>query len=206
MKRIALALSRRILLELTLFSVGIFLAIFSFAANPAGRWSIVPSPNTVSQENYLADVTCASASDCWAVGRYWNGSVYQTLIERWDGTSWAIVASPNSSVTRGNWLYGVTCVSSSDCWAVGYYITDSAIQTLIERWDGTSWAIVISPNVSGAHKQLPHRDNVHVGVGLLGGRSLHRQHHRNPHRALGWNFMGNYAFTESERSTKQFPL
>jgi len=26
---------------------------------------------------------------------YYNGSTIQTLIERWDGTSWAIVSSPN---------------------------------------------------------------------------------------------------------------
>ena len=75
---------------------------------------------------------------------------YQTLIERWDGTSWAIVTSPNTSTTQNNFLYGVTCVSASDCWAVGYYVNASsnAYQTLIERWDGTSWAIVTSPNTS----------------------------------------------------------
>src|SRR2546427_301463 len=96
--------------------------------------------------NRLFGVTCASASDCWSVGYSNNGSADQTLIERWDGTAWAIVTSPNTSATQGNILFGVTCASASNCWAFGYSFTDFADQTLIERWDGTSWAIVASPN------------------------------------------------------------
>jgi len=115
-------------------------------------WAIVSSPNTSStQSNFLLGVTCASASECWAVGYYYNDNVIsQTLIERWDGTSWTIVSSPNTSATDYNSLSGVTCVSASECWAVGYYFTSDNFvdQTLIERWDGTSWTIVNSPNTS----------------------------------------------------------
>jgi hypothetical protein len=114
-------------------------------------WTIVNSPNTNTLSNVLLGVTCGSASDCWAVGNYpVTGSVLQTLIERWDGTSWAIVSSPNTSTTDYNSLSGVTCVSASECWAVGYYFTSDNFvdQTLIERWDGTSWSIVSSPNTS----------------------------------------------------------
>ncbi len=114
----------------------------------SGDWSIVSSPNTsATQNNDLFGVTCVSASDCWAVGDYSNdNSIPRTLIEHWDGTSWAIVSSPNTSTTDRNFLTGVTCASASECWAVGYYYNGSIIQTLIERWDGTSWAIVSSPN------------------------------------------------------------
>ena len=113
-------------------------------------WAIVSSPNTsTTQRNQLFGVTCVSAAaDCWAVGSYVNGSISQTLIERWDGTSWAIVSSPNILITQSNSLLGITCVSASDCWAAGSYSNGSVQQTLIERWDGTSWAIVSSPNTS----------------------------------------------------------
>src|SRR6476646_3056550 len=110
-------------------------------------WAIV-SPPSPAPNSYLNDVTCVSASDCRAVGYYYNGKAYQTLIERWDGTSWAIVTSPNTGATQNNLLFPVTCVSASECWAVGNYYNGSAFQTLIERWDGTSWAIVSSPNTS----------------------------------------------------------
>jgi hypothetical protein len=127
-----------------------------FAAATAGSWAVVSSPNTSDTEhNFLQNVTCVSASDCWAAGTYFaGGAVTQTLIERWDGTSWAIVSSPNAGVTQGNFLYGVKCVSTSECWAVGYYNAASAAQTLIERWDGTSWTIVNSPNTSATRNNF----------------------------------------------------
>ncbi len=114
-------------------------------------WTIVTSPNTSpNQYNELHGVTCLSASDCWAVGFYYNGA-YQTLTEHWNGSSWAIVTSPNSSATQSNQLYAVTCVSGSDCWAAGDYVVtdilgDQFFQTLVEHWNGTSWTIVSSPN------------------------------------------------------------
>src|SRR6476661_8007851 len=123
-----------------------------FAGMPqSGDWSIVSSPNTsATQNNDLFGVTCVSASDCWAVGDYSNENLIpRTLIEHWDGTSWAIVSSPNTGATDHNYLRGVTCVSASECWAVGYYYHDTfPVQTLIERWDGISWPIVTSPNTS----------------------------------------------------------
>src|SRR6267378_3250701 len=129
-------------------------------------WAIVDSPNTsATRNNFLYGVTCVSASECWAVGGYYTGSVNQTLIERWDGISWTIVNSPSTSATEHNVLYGVTCVSASDCWAVGFYKNSltSNNQTLIERWDGTSWAIVPSPNT------LPIQDNHLFAVTCVSG-------------------------------------
>jgi hypothetical protein len=84
-------------------------------------------------------VTCASASDCWVVGYYFDNTtadpVYYGFIERWNGTSWAFVPAANTDV-----LIGVTCASASDCWAAG---------PPIQHWDGTSWANFPSPNASG---------------------------------------------------------
>src|ERR1700730_9204180 len=107
-------------------------------------WAIVAPPKpgaTQSGDAILYGVTCVSASNCWAVGNSYNASDWDhTLVERWDGTSWTIVTSPNTTATVHNRLFGVTCVSASECWAVGEHSTDTAYETLIERWDGTSWA------------------------------------------------------------------
>jgi len=168
----------RILAVFALGSVGVLLAMLSFAADPprgmktpsassAGAsvfvdnhavplkgnaaapassmplaptrpaWSIVSSPNT-THSNHLLGVTCTSASDCWAVGQYFiPGYIGQTLIEHWNGTAWSIVSSPNTGAAQENYLFGITCASASDCWAVGDFI---------EHWNGTSWSIVTSPN------------------------------------------------------------
>ena len=62
-------------------------------------------------------------------------AAFQTLIERWDGTSWSIVASPNTSPAQSNALYNVQCSAPWDCWAVGHYISASgALQTLTEHY------------------------------------------------------------------------
>jgi hypothetical protein len=136
----------RPLLAFAFCLVGLFLTMLSFGALP-GSWAIVSSPDTSSgQENDLNGVTCVSASDCWAVGSYYTGSTYQTLIERWDGATWEIFPSANGSTTQSNVLYGVNCTSASDCWAVGYQGNQFGDQTLIEHWDGTSWVVIPSPN------------------------------------------------------------
>src|SRR5207302_828192 len=85
-------------------------------------WRIVSSPNTsATQNNILNAVTCNSTSDCWAVGYYDSGNgTDQTLIEHWDGTSWSIITSSATLPVESNLLYGVTCPSASQCWAVGY--------------------------------------------------------------------------------------
>jgi hypothetical protein len=78
------------------------------------------------------------------------------LVSAAQSNDWSIVSSPNTSATDYNSLSGVTCVSASECWAVGYYFTSDNFvdQTLIERWDGTSWAIVSSPNTSTTQSNL----------------------------------------------------
>jgi len=117
-----------------LCSVGALLAMASFAANPTPPgWSLITSQNA-TQNDYLNGVACGSASDCWAVG----STSGQTLIEHWDGTSWAIANSPSAGG-----LGGVACVSASDCWAAG-----GNGGTLIEHWNGTSWSVVPSPNIA----------------------------------------------------------
>src|SRR5260370_5405061 len=72
-------------------------------------WSIVPTPNLDTGNNYLERVTCASASDCWATGDYDNSTlgVRQTLVAHWDGIMWSIVPSPNNGAVS-NRLYGAT--------------------------------------------------------------------------------------------------
>jgi hypothetical protein len=115
-------------------------------------WSIVPSPNTSpTQINLLGGVSCSSPSACTAIGVYEAGiSAQQTLIESWNGSTWSIVPSPNSSPTQNNYLTGVSCSSPSACTAVGYYpfvSSDGSAsdQALIESWNGSAWSIVPSP-------------------------------------------------------------
>src|SRR5262249_35232756 len=88
-------------------------------------WAQQPSPSPGSDENVFNGVAATSASSAWAVGRYLTGgTVFQTLIARWNGTAWKQVPSPNhGGATEDNDLFGVAATSASSAWAVGEYYT-----------------------------------------------------------------------------------
>ncbi|HUS14661.1 MAG TPA: S-layer homology domain-containing protein [Chloroflexia bacterium] len=110
-------------------------------------WSVVPSGNNGAADNHLLQLAGVSPNEQWAVGYYTNGSgVEQTLIEHRAGGDWTLVPSPNGGSGGANRLQGVTALAADDAWAVGDYAGASGRQTLIEHWDGSTWAIVASPN------------------------------------------------------------
>ncbi len=139
------------------FLLGLLLAALPGPAGANPAWSIVTSPDGGTRANLLPGVSCLSDSDCLAVGYYENNDlVRQTLIETWNGATWSIVPSPNVG-TKNNELNGVSCASPTWCRAVGDYDNGSgATENLVESWNGTTWAIVPSPE-QGASNSL---DNV----------------------------------------------
>jgi hypothetical protein len=115
--------------------------------NDGSTWSLVATPQPGAGGNYLQAVTARAADDIWAVGYYrpTTGSVPQTLILHYDGSTWAHVASPSPGAAE-NYLYGVAFVSATDAWAVGYYAdTANLYRTLTLRWNGSAWTQVQSP-------------------------------------------------------------
>jgi hypothetical protein len=70
----------------------------------------------------------------------------------WDGTDWSIVSSPNAGSNDS--LSSVSCLSASECVAVGSTITGSGSESLVMVWDGTDWSIVASPNAGTSNDGL----------------------------------------------------
>jgi hypothetical protein len=96
-------------------------------------------------------VSCTSASACTAAGNL-NGTASAgttTLVERWNGKTWAVQPTPKLSAGQGSFFNGVACTVGA-CTAVGLYLTNSGPLTLAERWTGTGWHIQATPNLSGA--------------------------------------------------------
>jgi hypothetical protein len=123
-----------------------------------GGWKVVSSP-TPSGSNAVAliAVACASADDCWAVGSNAGASMgFQALSEQYSGAGWSIVPIPAPAGSDQTGLQAVTCISATDCWAVGYssqgdqeepgYTED----TLVEQYTGSGWKVVSSPNPPGS--------------------------------------------------------
>jgi len=123
-------------------------------------WTVSPSPDQSSSDDVLNAISCTTPTFCIAVGQSLSGNSFETLIEQWNGQAWNIIPSPNWSSGPGssypNELYGVSCPSSTFCEAVGYTLTfniDSPVsQTLVETWNGTSWSLTSSPNMSDLDK------------------------------------------------------
>src|SRR5207244_1717372 len=118
----------------------------------APTWSVVASPNPpdATDGSFLNGVSCLSTTRCYAVGAYSIGSTSKTLTQRWNGTSWSIVPSPNPTNATFSVLNGVSCPTTTSCDAVGSYFDGSTNNTLVEHWNGTSWSIVTTPGPAGA--------------------------------------------------------
>jgi len=121
--------------------------------------------DTASSSSLTSDLTgvaCPSVSFCLAAGVHYDSPPAghypneRTLIERWNGSSWSLVASPNSAAGTST-LARVSCGSTSLCFAVGWvgpYLP--AGQVLIERWDGSLWSIAGSPKAASARSSALH--------------------------------------------------
>jgi hypothetical protein len=117
-----------------------------------GSWVVVPSADVSSStDDMFNGIACVSDGSCWAVGSSRDGTKLRTLVERYDGAAWAILASPNTNLKDADELSGISCVNASDCWAVGSSNDGSNTaegQTLIEHYNGTRWRLADSPDVA----------------------------------------------------------
>jgi len=95
------------------------------------RWSILPQPKRAESSLGLRGVSCISRNDCLAVG----GS--PTLAEWWNGESWRVQRPPEPVRSPGGpiVLDGVSCPSSSTCYAVGnWHDTTGDGSAFVDRW------------------------------------------------------------------------
>jgi hypothetical protein len=131
-------------------------------ATAATGWTVVPSvdPSTkpVSFANQLNAVAARTAGDAWAVGTYAGNGRHDgqvMLAERWNGTAWAQVPTPN--VTRfDERLLAVGASAANDAWAVGSTNQSgfAATNPLAAHWDGSAWSIVATPATTGSAKSI----------------------------------------------------
>ncbi len=121
------------------------------------KWATQTTVNpNEAKESRLLSTTCTSETACRAMGYYENsGGTVVTLIEAWNGTAWEQQESPNPSEAKESRLNGDFCYWISGCVAVGDYKNSSgSIVTLAENWRGASWAVLTTPNPSGAKESV----------------------------------------------------
>jgi hypothetical protein len=119
-------------------------------------WTVTSAPGAASPlGTYLNSVTCATPTQCWAVGADMgaDGNPSSTLVDAWNGSSWTTVASPDPS-SGGSLLTAVTCIDASNCWASGAVGLGggggggNTPNPMIAVWNGSTWSVDPSPSAA----------------------------------------------------------
>jgi len=105
--------------------------------NPIGPsdWVVQATPS-IEWSPVLNDISCVSSSFCMAVGEI--GEEEKTLAEKWNGSAWNLVSSPNPAASQ-NRLDAVSCTSSSFCMALQIQ-PGSGGGTYVHQWNGEKWS------------------------------------------------------------------
>jgi hypothetical protein len=115
-------------------------------------WTIEPTPDEPGNAlTELAGVSCVAAT-CEAVGITDMPSGYRPIAEGYDAGVWSLQPTPPLPLpSEESELRGVSCDSSTDCVAVGYFFPgfDSM---LAEHWDGVSWSPEAPLAAGGTHR------------------------------------------------------
>ncbi|MDA8039110.1 MAG: RNA polymerase sigma factor [Actinomycetota bacterium] len=118
------------------------------------NWNLVASPSVAGPltVNDLQQVSCASATDCWAVGTWTKlGSTgLHPLLLHFDGTGWRLSAVPDLGRPRRFYtsLGSVMCASPAGCWMTGDYTApDGRVLALAARLGLNGWRMLSPPNL-----------------------------------------------------------
>jgi hypothetical protein len=121
---------------------------------PIGGGGWIASPITAplpsgASETVFDGLSCGPTSECTAVGSYKGPEgTYHPLVERWNGTSWALQSAPNPTEgTAQNAMLSVSCISIG-CMTVG----EAAGKPVAETWLGGSWALSSAPKLPAGAK------------------------------------------------------
>lgn len=100
----------------------------------------------------LVSVSCMARKRCVSVGSFVQGAGMPVPVaERREGTGWSPQYVPNATAAATGALKGVSCSAATTCTAVGYYTNAANEQvTWAERWNGDSWVLQDTPNLTGA--------------------------------------------------------
>jgi hypothetical protein len=117
-------------------------------------WSVASTPALpVGETGTLTAIGGSGPTDLWAAGTVVppGGSVIDSLVEHYNGTSWTIVPFSIQSACSTDLVDcffsagGVSASSPTDAWIVGNIAQPNPTVNLAAHWNGTTWQIVTAP-------------------------------------------------------------
>ncbi len=113
-----------------------------------GTWSAqtIPSPSPTAKTS-LSSVSCVATGKCEATGSV-SGTPGAPLAVKWNGTAWSLQSVPGPSASEAIAVFfgDVACSAANACDAIGYYTTSVNNVTLVDAWNGTTWAAESAPS------------------------------------------------------------
>jgi hypothetical protein len=125
-----------------------YLALAESLSN--GAWTkMSPPPARGSQAGFLFSVSCPIAGSCIAVGYTFANQSGHALIETLTNGKWSVSSTPDQLQTASDsFLWGVSCVTASQCVAVGDTIEAAGnTEPVIATFHGGNWNVTTSPTV-----------------------------------------------------------
>ncbi len=115
-------------------------------------WTAIKSSDAVRGSGALSGISCIRANFCESVGSVPpadagdSNTPGPSLTEHWNGSTWTGTLGHNGPGEKLSYLDGVSCVSASDCMAVGevFKPVSESWLTLAEHWNGRRWILVKS--------------------------------------------------------------
>jgi len=104
----------------------------------------------------LFSVSCLTAKSCLAVGQDLNAfnGAGGPLAETWNGAAWKLVAVRLPAGATGGGLGQVTCLTATNCRAVGFYTAGGHQFPLYDIWNGKTWTPGRLPGIGGRYTAL----------------------------------------------------
>jgi hypothetical protein len=114
-------------------------------------WKLVPVPAPPNTSGALFGVKALSATDAWAVGESFpnTGGNGKILTDRWNATSWQVAqAPPVGGPGALSALSSIDDAPGTGAWAVGFWVTGGAGNSVVLHWTGTAWKEETTPSSS----------------------------------------------------------
>ncbi len=152
---------------------GVLLASWNGRTLTAGK---APLPAGVSNP-ILADLSCASANSCVAVGDNINASSSGVtgfaFTEVWNGRAWRAARLAKPKGTSSSFLFGVSCASARACVAVGDAGSANSGAATAVSYNGKTWTAQHVPapgkGLSAGFESVSCLSSAHcVAVGTIG--------------------------------------
>ena len=138
---------RRLACTAALVAAGALLLPSAASAVAAPSRAVARGAAAAKPTDELRAVSCPTNRMCVAVGESNFSATGMMLAERWNGHKWSVTRLAHPPGAMDSALTGVSCTSARACTAVGFdYVAATGGGPLAERWNGSRWALEVTPN------------------------------------------------------------